>query len=162
MIVLGIDPGLATTGFGVVSYRNGKVSLVEYGVLKTLPRQNFPERLDIIGKDMEEIIQEFKPDLSAVESLFFAKNTKTAISVAHARGVVLFVLKNNLIPILEFTPLQVKSSICGYGQAEKSQVQRLVASELNLKEVPSQDDAADALAVAICGAYQSKEVYDLS
>ena len=152
MRIIGLDPGLATTGFGVIDFIDDSPSLIELGTINTAPQMDFAERLHSIGQDLQSIIDEFKPDYAAVESLFFAKNTKTAISVAHARGVLLFVLKKNLLDPKELTPLEVKNEICGYGQADKQQIQKMLSLEFNLNQSSYQDDAADALAVAICGA----------
>lgn len=122
MIILGIDPGLATIGYGVIEAKS-RISLVEYGIIQTLPTSTLPERLEIIFKNIDLLIKDFNPDEVAIEELFFNKNVKTAITVGEARGVILVSLKLNSVPIYEYTPLQIKSSIAGYGRAEKLQVQ---------------------------------------
>ena len=150
-IILGIDPGLADTGYGVIQKKNnGKLICQEYGVVKTSAGEKLGERLETINKKLDKIIKKHKPGLIAVEQLFFCKNVKTALLVGQARGVILLTARQNKIPTVEFTPLQVKQAVSSYGQAEKSQVQKMVKLILNLKELPEPDDAADALAIAIC------------
>ncbi|MBN1618560.1 crossover junction endodeoxyribonuclease RuvC [Candidatus Dojkabacteria bacterium] len=153
MKFLGIDPGLATTGWGVVEDDKSKqnnLQMLDFGVISTQKDLSISERLLIIYKDLHTIIKDYKPDYSAVESLFFFKNSKTAINVGESRGVIMLVLEMNDLDIKEFTPLQVKDAVCGYGRASKQQVQNMVTSILGLDNVPKPDDAADALAVAIC------------
>ncbi len=152
MIILGIDPGTATTGYAVIESAKGKLRAIEYGCLKTSKNNSLPERLEEIYKDLNSLIRKHKPGKVAVESVFFYNNVKTAIAVAQARGVVLLCARQNKIPITEFTPLQVKNSLTNYGKADKKQVQYMVKTLLNLKSIPKPDDAADALALAICGA----------
>ncbi|MBI4050694.1 MAG: crossover junction endodeoxyribonuclease RuvC [Candidatus Doudnabacteria bacterium] len=151
MIILGIDPGTATTGYGIIQIKKGaSPRLIEYGCITT-PKRNRPEkRLTEIYKDLKKLIKKHKPGLLAVESLFFFKNLKTAISVAQARGVVLLCASESKIKIAEFAPLEVKMSLTSYGRADKKQVQYMVKKLLGLKNAPKPDDAADALAVAIC------------
>lgn len=150
-IILGIDPGIADTGFGVIEKRkNGNFISLDYGTIKTSAKDNLSKRLEILNKELNKIIKKHKPELIAVEQLFFCKNIKTALTVGHARGVILLTAKQNKINICEFTPLQVKLAVCAYGQAPKTQVQKMVKILLNLKELPKPDDAADALAIAIC------------
>ncbi len=150
MIILGIDPGTAATGYGVIKIKGGIPHLIEYGCITT-SKKNLPEeRLWEIYQDITKLIKKYRPELLAVESLFFFKNLKTAISVAQARGVILVVAAKNKIRLVEFTPLQVKNSLTGYGKADKKQVQYMVKKLLGLKASPKPDDAADALAVAIC------------
>jgi len=151
-IILGIDPGIADTGFGVIKKDGHKLTCLDYGSIKTKAKTELSERLDILNKELNKIIKKYQPDLIAVEELFFCKNAKTALVVGHARGVVLLSAKQNKIAVTEFTPLQVKQAVSTYGRAEKSQVQKMVKLILNLKEIPKPDDAADALAVAICAA----------
>jgi crossover junction endodeoxyribonuclease RuvC len=150
MKLLGIDPGTATTGFGVVEKEKGKLCAIDYGVISTHKDLPMPERLDVLYKDIQEVIQHHKPDILAVEQLFFARNVTTAISVGQARGVVLLAAQQAKLAIHEYTPLQVKQSVTGYGQATKKQVQEMVTKILKLKQIPKPDDAADALAIAIC------------
>ncbi|MCK5412847.1 MAG: crossover junction endodeoxyribonuclease RuvC [Candidatus Pacebacteria bacterium] len=150
MIILGIDPGTATTGFGVLKSQNNKLEVLDVGCILTDKNLDMPERLDLIAKELKNIIKKYKPQIMAVEELFYFKNKKTVITVAQARGVILFVGKNQGLEICEYTPLQVKQAVVGYGRAEKKQVQQMVKSILDLKEIPKPDDAADALAVAVC------------
>jgi crossover junction endodeoxyribonuclease RuvC len=152
-IILGIDPGIADTGFGVVRLsRDNRLQEVEHGSIKTSANQALPERLEEIAEALGKLIKEHKPDLVAVEELFFCQNAKTALVVGQARGVVILVARQHRVPIVEFTPLQVKQAVSSYGRAGKDQVQRMVKMLLCLPEIPKPDDAADALAVAICAA----------
>ena len=151
--ILGIDPGLADTGYGVIEKNNkGKLICQEFGVIKTKSKKGMGERLETINKNLRKIIKKHKPQLIAVEQLFFCKNVKTALLVGQARGVILLTARQNKIPTAEFTPLQVKQAVSSYGQAGKLQVQKMVKILLGLKELPKPDDAADALAIAICAA----------
>jgi len=159
MIILGIDPGTATTGFGVIDYSKKSKSpfrCLAYGIIETSPKQNVGERLEHLNFDLNEIIKKYKPELAAVESLFFFKNLKTAMPVSQARGVIIFTLSKKNVPIIEFTPQQAKNCVTGYGKATKQQVQKMVKNLLNLDEMPKPDDAADALALAICCADKCK------
>jgi crossover junction endodeoxyribonuclease RuvC len=151
MIILGIDPGFARTGFGVIEEKNKNLRALDYGCLSTPSGLIFEKRLEKIREELEELIKKFHPTICAVEKIFFCKNAKTAIDVGQARGVVILTAAEKKIKILEFTPLQVKQFITGYGKAEKQQVQKMVKILLGLKEIPRPDDAADALALAICG-----------
>jgi crossover junction endodeoxyribonuclease RuvC len=151
MIVLGIDPGTASTGYGLVREDpDGSLALVAYGVIHTPARQPMPERLLELYKGLHELILLHRPSAAAVEKLFFQSNARTAISVGQARGVALLTLAQASLPVAEYTPLQVKSAVTGYGAAAKDQVQQMVRALLNLPHIPTPDDAADALAVAIC------------
>jgi crossover junction endodeoxyribonuclease RuvC len=150
MIILGIDPGTATTGFGLVEENNGKTKLIDYGCIITKPNIPLEYRLEEINKELNKLIETHKPDEMAVEELFFSNNAKTAIAVGQARGVVLLTARQNKVPLAEYTPLQVKNAICGYGGADKKQVQKMVQMLLSMKEIPKPDDAADAIAIAIC------------
>ncbi|MDF1498150.1 MAG: crossover junction endodeoxyribonuclease RuvC [Patescibacteria group bacterium] len=150
MIILGIDPGTATTGYGVLKSQKNKLEVLDVGCIKTNKNLAIPERLDLIAKELKKIIKKYKPQIMAVEELFFFKNAKTVITVGQARGVILFVGKNQGLEIHEYTPLQVKQAVVGYGRAEKKQVQQMVKAIFGLNEVPKPDDAADALAVALC------------
>lgn len=150
MIILGIDPGVATIGFGVVRAERQKNTLIQYGVITTPPGIPLSHRLLQISNDMEELIRQFKPDEMAVEELFFSKNITTGIAVAHGRGVILLAAEKLGVPIFEYTPMQVKQSVVGYGGANKKQVMLMTQRLLNMKKIPRPDDAADALALAIC------------
>ncbi len=150
MIILGIDPGTATTGFGVIESHQKKLVCVDYGVIKTPSNMDMGERLVLLNKDLGKIIKAHNPKMAAVETLYFFKNLKTAIPVSQARGVVLLAFSSKKVPIKEFTPLQAKTAVTGYGRASKDQVQKMIRHILNLDEIPKPDDAADALAVAVC------------
>jgi crossover junction endodeoxyribonuclease RuvC len=151
MLVMGIDPGTATTGYGLVEEdRNGELHAVAYGIISTDPKLNAGDRLLEINNRINELILLHRPDSSAVEKLFFQKNVSTAIAVGQARGVILLAFAQNHTPVHEYTPNEVKQSVTGYGAAEKRQVQEMVRTILNLAELPRPDDAADALAIAIC------------
>ena len=149
MIILGIDPGYATVGWGVIKKEKGKQSLVDYGAVITPKTQAMPQRLLDIGNKLSELIKAYKPDAVAVEELFFHTNQKTAITVAQARGVIIYVAESLNAKLFEYTPLQIKQALTGYGRAEKQQIQQMVRVLLGLKEAPKPDDAADALAVAL-------------
>lgn len=159
MIILGIDPGTATTGFGVIDYsKKSKTPFrcLAYGTIETSPKQDAGERLERLNFDLNEIIKKYKPELAAVESLFFFKNLKTAMPVSQARGVIIFTLSKKKVPIIEFTPQQAKNTVTGYGKATKTQVQKMIKNLLNLEKIPKPDDAADALAIALCCANSIK------
>ncbi|OGZ33684.1 MAG: crossover junction endodeoxyribonuclease RuvC [Candidatus Portnoybacteria bacterium RBG_19FT_COMBO_36_7] len=156
MIILGIDPGTAIMGYGCIRAEKNKNRLVGYGCLKTAKNLNEASRLKILYKGLIKLIKNFKPDCLAVEKIFFFKNAKTVISVSQARGIATLAAANLGVPVIEFTPLQVKQAVSGYGRAEKQQIQKMVKLLLDLKEIPKPDDAADALAIAICGAHCSK------
>lgn len=152
MIILGIDPGTATTGFGVIDYKKKnkkQIVCLDYGIIQTSPKQNMGERLIQLNFDLNEIIKKYKPEMAAVESLFFFKNLKTAMPVSQARGVIIYTLSKKNIPFIEVTPMQAKTSVTGYGKATKNQVQKMVQNLLCLEKLPKPDDAADALALAI-------------
>jgi len=162
MIILGIDPGTATTGYGVIKKlkrKKGKSNLrcLEYGIIKTNPELSAGLRLKKLSNELTKLIRKYNPDFLAVEKLYFFKNSKTAIPVAQAKGVILLVAAKKKIPVIEFTPLQVKMTITNYGRADKKQVQEMIKILLNLKELPCPDDAADALGVAICCARGLRE-----
>ena len=150
MRVLGIDPGVATIGFGVVECDRGRSQLVQYGVITTPAGLPLSRRLLQISEDMQQLITTFQPDEAAVEELFFSKNITTGISVAHGRGVLLLELERAGVPVFEYTPMQVKQAVAGYGGADKRQVMLMTQRLLKMKQVPRPDDAADALAIAIC------------
>lgn len=153
MIILGIDPGYAIVGWGVIEYSGSKFRTLGYGSIQTPPNLPIVDRLEMIYRGMNEIIEKYKPDQMAVEELFFNTNSKTAIVVAEARGIILLSAKLAGIEIGEYTPLQVKQAVVGYGRAEKKQVIIMVTGLLGLKEPPKPDDTADALAVAVCHAH---------
>lgn len=155
MIILGIDPGIATVGVGVVRYDGNKFTTLEYGAILTPAKTTLESRLSTIYKEVCELIGKYKPDASAVEELFFNTNVKTAIAVGHGRGVILLACENCKVPVFEYTPLQIKQSVTGYGRADKNQVQQMTKVLLNLTAIPKPDDAADALAVAICHGHSS-------
>lgn len=149
MRILGIDPGTAIVGFGVVDVIGAKKTMVDAGVIRTPAHQPTQERLVTIYNELKEIIEHNKPQVMVVEQLFFARNVTTAMSVSHARGVILLLGEQYNLRLAEFTPLQIKQSITGYGKADKKQVQEMVKVVLNLTEVPKPDDCADALAAAL-------------
>lgn len=154
-IILGIDPGIADTGFGVVEkLPGGKVKCLAYGSIKTSAKMELADRLVLLDKELDRVIKKYQPQMAAVEQLFFANNAKTAMIVGQARGVILLGLKKAELKIIEFTPPQVKQAISCYGRADKLQVQKMVALVLGLKEIPKPDDAADALAIALAGVNQ--------
>jgi crossover junction endodeoxyribonuclease RuvC len=150
MKILGIDPGTGILGFGVVEAASGKLSMLDAGVIRTPVKQQDSTRLKTIYEELSEIIKANKPEIMAVEKLFFAQNVTTAMSVSQARGVVLLCGEQSQLPIFEYTPQQIKQAVSGYGKAEKHQVQEMVRTILGLKEIPKPDDCADALAAAIC------------
>ena len=151
MIILGVDPGIADTGWGLIEKDSrGQIFHIAHGSIKTPKTDNLPERLVSLYTQLNEIIDKYQPQAAAIEELFFSKNVKTALIVGQARGVILLSLKNKKISINEFKPTQVKQAVAAYGQAGKLQVQKMVKLLLNLKEIPKPDDAADALALAIC------------
>ncbi len=151
MIILGIDPGIADTGWGLIEKdARGRVSHIAHGSIKTPKTSSLPERLVSLYTQLNGIIEKYQPQAAAIEELFFSKNVKTALTVGQARGVILLALKKHKISINEFKPNQVKQAVTAYGQAGKLQVQKMVKLILSLKEIPKPDDAADALALAIC------------
>ncbi len=149
-IILGIDPGFADTGYGVVEFEGGKAKMLDYGSIQTPSKQDFADRLEYIYNELIEIIKKYKPESIGIEKLFFNKNVTSAIKVSQARGVVLLAAKQYDLKIHEYTPLQIKQSLTGYGRADKNQMQQMVKTILSLKEIPKPDDAADALAIALC------------
>ena len=156
MIIIGVDPGYAIVGIGVIEYKGNKFRTLEYGAITTNAGEPTVDRLKKIYDQMNEYLEKYKPDAVAIEELFFNSNQKTAINVAQARGVILVSARNKNIPICEYTPLQVKQSVTGYGRAEKKQIQQMVKMLLGLNVIPKPDDAADALALAICHAHSNK------
>ncbi len=156
MLILGIDPGTAITGYGLVSYEGNHLRKVAFGVIRTGPELSLASRLHHIYLETIKIIGEYRPDAIAIEELFFNKNVRTALAVGHARGVILLAAANSGYEVAEYTPLQVKLAVTGYGRAEKMQIQEMVRVLLCLGEIPKPDDAADALAIAICHAHSCK------
>jgi len=151
-VILGIDPGIADTGYGIIQNKQGKLSCLAYGSIKTKAKIELAERLETLYQELQKIIKKHHPDLIAIEELFFAKNVKTAMKVGQARGVIILTCVENKLSIDEFTPLQVKQAITGYGRAEKGQVQRMLKILLKISKKITPDDAADALAIALtCG-----------
>jgi crossover junction endodeoxyribonuclease RuvC len=156
MRIIGIDPGTGILGFGVIEARLGKTKLVDAGVITTPPHTPLPDRLEDIYINLTEIIAATKPKMMAIEKLFFAQNVTTAMSVSHARGVAMLTGKQAGLAIEEYTPLQIKQTITGYGKADKKQVQEMVRIQLGLKDIPKPDDCADALAAAIMCAFMNR------
>ena len=153
MIILGIDPGFAIVGVGIIEYKGNKFRVIDYFAITTKAHTPIEQRLKIIYDGINETINKYKPDFMAVEELFFNNNAKTAIAVGQARGVILLSAVNLGVPFFEYTPLQVKQAVAGYGRADKNQVQQMVKAILNLPSVPKPDDVADALAIAVCHAH---------
>ncbi|MBI2310030.1 crossover junction endodeoxyribonuclease RuvC [Candidatus Collierbacteria bacterium] len=149
MVILGIDPGFARMGWGVISKTGAKFSLIDYGCLETPVKTSLSNRLEKIFDGLSKVLKKIKPDLAGIETLFFNTNAKTAVSVGEVRGVILLALKKYGVKVIDVTPLQVKQSVAGYGRAEKVQVQKMVKILLSLSEIPKPDDAADALAIAL-------------
>ena len=158
MIILGIDPGFAITGYGVLEYCGNKFRLIDVGAITTDAGLELSDRLLILNTGLDALISKYKPDSMAVEELFFNTNVKTAIKVGHGRGVALLSAAKAGVKVYEYTPLQVKQSVVGYGRAKKEQVQQMVKVLLNLDKIPKPDDAADALAIAICHAHSSGSI----
>ena len=153
MLILGIDPGYAIVGYGIVRYEGNKFTPVKYGAITTPAGMPFVKRLNIIYKEMSELFELYKIDAMSIEKLFFNTNSTTAIDVAQARGVIVLSAEQNGVEVFEYTPLQVKQSVTGYGRAEKNQIMEMTRMLLNLEKVPKPDDTADALALAICHAH---------
>lgn len=165
MLVIGIDPGTATTGYGLVQEsEDGTLMAVDYGAVVTPSKMPMPERLSLLYDSLKDILQSHPPESAAVEKLFFQKNVRTAMSVGQARGVALLALTQAGLPVAEYAPNEIKQAVAGYGGADKRQIQEMVRTLLNLDEIPKPDDAADALAVAICHLHSARtlELYDES
>jgi crossover junction endodeoxyribonuclease RuvC len=156
MRILGIDPGIARCGFGVLDFNASKFNVLDFGCIETSSDDLVPDRLNQIHKEIAKIIDKYKPDALSIEELFFNTNAKTAFVVGQARGVILLAAAQNNIPIFIYTPLQVKIALTGYGRAEKDQIGKMVKILLNLKEIPKLDDTSDALAVSITHAFSNK------
>lgn len=159
--ILGIDPGLAITGWGVIDVRRSPFKVLDYGVIRTSSGTALTQRLVTVYNEVGQLIEKFAPQKVAVEQLYFGQNSKTAMTVGQARGVTLLAACHNTAMIEEYTPLQVKSAVCGYGRANKKQVQQMVKNLLKLKEIPKPDDAADALAVAYTAAVTNSRLKGL-
>jgi len=157
MIVLGIDPGIATTGFAIIEKTKKENKVIDFGCIITKPGIHDSERLKILSNELNKLIKKHQPKIMAVENIFFFKNLKTAMPVSQAKGVILLAAAKKRIPVHEFSPLQVKMAVTGYGKAEKKQVQKMVFNLLNLDEIPKQDDAADALGIALCYIFKSEK-----
>lgn len=151
MIILGLDPGFARCGFGIIDAQGSGLRHVTHGCIETKKEETFASRLLILGNELEILFAQYTPDRVVIEKIFFTKNIKTAIQVAHARGVIFYVCEKHGIKIIELTPTSVKMGLTGFGRADKQQIMAMVKLQLGLKEMPKPDDAADALAVAICG-----------
>lgn len=156
LVIMGIDPGIAILGYGVLQFDSNRYKLIDCGAVTTSSELSMPKRLTYIFENLNHLLELYTPDAFAIEELFFNKNIKTALTVGHARGVAILAASNLNIPIFEYTPLQVKQAIVGYGRADKKQMQQMVKLLLNLKETPKPDDVADALAVAICHGSSSR------
>lgn len=155
MVILGIDPGYAIVGYGLLKYEGNRFTVLDYGAVTTAAGLPFGRRLEQIYDGISEIIAHFSPDAMSIEKIYFNTNVTTAIDVSQARGVIVLASQKNSLPIYEYTPLQVKQSVVGYGRAEKKQVQEMTRVILGLEKVPKPDDTADALAMAICHAHCS-------
>lgn len=155
MTVLGIDPGYAILGWGVIDYTGNKFSTISYGAVTTDAGTDFSDRLEMLYDGMMDICKTHHPECAAVEKLYFTTNQKTAIGVAQARGIIMLALKKNNVPLFEYTPLQVKSAVVGYGKAQKQQVMEMTRRILHMEKLPKPDDTADALAIAICHAHSN-------
>lgn len=158
MIILGIDPGYAIVGFGVLEYKNNHFSVVDYGAITTDAGTPFNRRLEYIYDELTVLLEKYRPDAMSIEKLFYNSNAKTVIDVSQARGVIMLAAQKCGVPAFEYTPLQVKQSVVGYGRAEKKQVQEMIKRILFLEKVPKPDDTADALAMAICHGHCSGSV----
>ena len=159
MRILGIDPGYAIVGYGVIDYHNTRFTVVDYGAILTEAGTPFNERLELIYDRTFALMQQYRPQAMAIEKLFYNTNAKTVIDVGQARGVLILAAQKNAVEIAEYTPLQVKQSVVGYGRAEKKQVQEMTKLILNLEKIPKPDDTADALAIAICHAHAGGSLF---
>ena len=155
MKILGIDPGYGTTGFGLITAERGQYGLLQYGVITTPPALSFPQRLEMLYDDMSKLIEVTAPDVVAVEELFWGHNITTGIGVSHGRGVILLAIQKAGLPLYEYTPMQVKQAVVGYGKAEKRQVMDMTRRLMKMEKMPRPDDAADAIAIALCHARSS-------
>lgn len=164
MRILGIDPGTAITGYGIIEEENDKYKVIGFGCITTKANTPLEHRLQEIAQDLQILIEKWKPDYAAVEEIYFSKNAKTAISVSHSRGVIIQKLTENNIPLTSYNPLQIKRALCNDGRANKHQIQKIVQLLLNLDSIPTPDDAADALAIAVChgNSLRNKAIYSYS
>lgn len=160
MRILGIDPGSGSTGYGIIETDGSQHRAILYGAIKTHPKKPFHERLLKIHTDLCELLSRESVDVMAIEEVFYATNVQSALRLGHARGVALLAAAQKGLDVYEYSPLEIKSAVVGYGRAEKTQVQTMVCLLLNLRETPSPDDASDALAIAICHAHRMKRIYD--
>ena len=158
MVIFGIDPGYAIVGFGVLEYKNNHFSVIDYGAITTDAGTPFNRRLEYIYDELTVLLEKYRPDAMSIEKLFYNSNAKTVIDVSQARGVIMLAAQKCGVPAFEYTPLQVKQSVVGYGRAEKKQVQEMIKRILFLEKVPKPDDTADALAMAICHGHCSGSV----
>jgi len=156
MVILGVDPGTAIIGYGFIQTADSQIKIINYGYISTSPSSTTANRLKTVYQQLNKLIKKYSPEIMAVEDLFFFKNLKTAIKVSQARGVILLAGADNNLSIAEYTPLQVKQAVTGYGRAEKSQIQKMIKMIFKLKEIPKPDDIADALAIAFCCASSYK------
>ena len=159
MVIFGVDPGYAIVGYGILRYEQNRFQVLNFGAVTTPAGMAFPQRLKEIYEDLCFLFEKYHPDVMSIEKLFFNTNKKTAVDVAQARGVILLAAKKNGAEVFEYTPLQVKQSVVGYGRAEKKQVQEMTKQILGLSAVPKPDDTADALALALCHAHSSGSAF---
>ena len=158
MLILGIDPGIAIVGYGLVRYENNRFTPIDYGAIETHASTPTVDRLIQVHEELYRIVEQYKPDVAAIEELFFQHNQTTIINVAQARGALLMALARHQVPLFEYTPMQVKQAVTGYGRAEKGQIQTMMKMLLGLPALPKPDDVADALAIAICHAHSHKNI----
>ena len=156
MVILGIDPGIAIVGYGIVEYKNSKFKVIDYGQITTDSKMDTLTRLELVYKGIDILLKTYNIDEVGIEELFFNKNVKTAITVAQARGVIMLACSHNNKKVYEYTPLQVKQAVVGYGRADKIQVQKMVKTILNVEQLPNLDDITDSMAIAICHAHSAK------
>jgi crossover junction endodeoxyribonuclease RuvC len=156
MIILGVDPGIGRCGWGVIEFLKSKPTVKDFGCIETEPNSKIEDRLLIINKKIKSLIKENKPDVLSIEDLFFGTNSKTALVVGQARGVILLSAGENKLPVAVYTPLQVKMALTGYGRADKNQIAQMVKIILKLSEIPKIDDTTDALAIALTHAFSAK------
>ncbi|MFZ3172258.1 MAG: crossover junction endodeoxyribonuclease RuvC [Carboxydocellales bacterium] len=159
MRIIGIDPGTAITGYGIIETQGNKFQVLKYDCIRTSAQESLARRLCLVFNQLEELLDYYQPEHFAIEELFFNKNVKTALAVGHSRGVAILAAARRDLPVFEYTPLQVKQAVVGYGRAEKAQVQFMVKTILGLEQAPKPDDVADALAIAICHAHSYRIPY---
>lgn len=163
MIILGIDPGIAIMGYGIINHKGNRFEVIDYGAITTSSKMSTAERLKVIYQKLKTLLNTYNPEAVAIEELFFNTNAKTAMLVGQARGVAILAAINQNKSIYEYTPLQIKQGVVGYGRADKKQVQEMIKMILKLEEVPKPDDVADALAIAVCHAHSGnfKELFEM-